>query len=78
MRTREGMAIARAKGRLQRQGPQAQPDQARGPAQAPRRRRPHDRRLAALFSVSRATIYRELARTNNKTSPSNSDVEGVR
>jgi predicted DNA-binding protein YlxM (UPF0122 family) len=32
--------------------------------------------LAELFSVSRATIYRELAR-NNKSSPNNSHVPGV-
>jgi hypothetical protein len=43
MRTREGMAIARAKGRL-RQSPQAQPHQTSSAAHAPRGGRPHDRR----------------------------------
>ena len=69
MRTREGMAIARAKGKA--------------PKLSPTKRAVHGAgdhtiaELAELFSVSRATIYRELAR-NNKTSPSNSDVPGGR
>ena len=44
MRTREGMAIARAKGRLKGKAPKLSPHPADGPAQAARRRRAHDRR----------------------------------
>ena len=65
MRTREGMAIARAKGR-QRQGAQAQPHPADGLAQTPRRRRASIAELAELFPVSRATVYREIARPGAK------------
>ncbi len=43
MRTREGMAIARAKGRLKGKAPKLSPTQTDSPAQAPRRRRPLDR-----------------------------------
>lgn len=62
LRTREGMAIARAKGRLRGKPPKLTDRQAR------ELRRMHDTGdyaisdLAELFSVSRPTVYRTLAR----------------
>lgn len=62
MRTREGMAIARAKGKLRGKQPKLSDKQQR------ELRRMHDTGeysisdLAELFSVSRPTVYRTLAR----------------
>jgi len=62
MRTREGMAIARAKGKLRGKQPKLSGKQQR------ELRRMHDTGtysvsdLAELFSVSRPTVYRTLAR----------------
>jgi DNA invertase Pin-like site-specific DNA recombinase len=62
MRTREGMAIARAKGKLRGKQPKLSLKQQK------ELRRMHDggnhsiSDLAELFSVSRPTIYRTLAR----------------
>jgi DNA invertase Pin-like site-specific DNA recombinase len=57
MRTREGMAIARAKGKLRGKQPKLSAKQQK------ELRRMHDGGdLAELFSVSRATIYRTLSR----------------
>ena len=63
MRTREGMAVARAKGKLHGKQPKLSTRQVR------ELRRMHDTGgnsasdLAAIFGVSRATIYRTLERT---------------
>ena len=63
MRTREGMAIARAKGKLRGKQPKLSVKQQR------ELRRMHDTGnysisdLSELFSVSRPTVYRALART---------------
>jgi DNA invertase Pin-like site-specific DNA recombinase len=63
MRTREGMAIARAKGKLKGKQPKLSEKQQK------ELRRMHDTGeysisdLAELFSVSRPTVYRSLART---------------
>jgi DNA invertase Pin-like site-specific DNA recombinase len=63
MRTREGMAIARAKGKLRGKPPKLSEKQQK------ELRRMHDAGeysisdLAELFSVSRPTVYRTLART---------------
>ena len=63
MRTREGMAIARAKGKLRGKRPKLSDRQAR------ELRRMHDTGgysvsdLAEIFSVSRPTVYRTLRRT---------------
>ena len=62
MRTREGMAIARAKGKLRGKMPKLSEKQQR------ELRRMHETGtysisdLAELFSVSRPTVYRTLAR----------------
>lgn len=63
LRTREGMAVARARGKLRGKTPKLSPRQAR------ELRRMRDAGgysisdLAELFSVSRPTVYRTLART---------------
>ncbi len=63
MRTREGMQVARAKGRLKGKQPKLKPNQARHLVEL------HDlgtyspAELAALFGVGRSTIYRTLERT---------------
>ena len=63
LRTREGMAVARARGKLRGKTPKLSGRQAR------ELRRMHDTGeysisdLAELFSVSRPTVYRTLART---------------
>lgn len=65
MRTREGMATARAKGKLRGKQPKLSEKQQR------ELRRMHDTGdysisdLAELFSVSRPTVYRTLARIPN-------------
>ena len=65
MRTREGMAVARAKGKLRGKQPKLSARQAREVG------RMHDTGdysisdLADVFTVSRATIYRTLERTRN-------------
>ena len=65
MRTREGMAIARANGRLRGKAPKLSARQrvhVLGLAQAGEHTIAE---LAELFSVSRATIYREIARARH-------------
>lgn len=63
MRTREGMAVARAKGRLRGRQPRL------SPKQHDELRRMHDSGdysitdLGELFSISRPTVYRALRRT---------------
>ena len=65
MRTREGMKIARAKGKLRGKKPKLSEKQHR------ELRRMYDTRsysisdLADIFTVSRLTIYRTLKRTEN-------------
>ena len=65
LRTREGMAMARAKGKLRGKKPKLSPKQQR------ELRRMHATGdyaisdLAELFAVSRPTVYRTLARTSN-------------
>jgi DNA invertase Pin-like site-specific DNA recombinase len=65
MRTREGMAIARANGRLRGKAPKLSARRrvhVLGLAQAGEHTIAE---LAELFSVSRATIYREIARARH-------------
>jgi len=65
MRTREGMAVARAKGKLRGKQPKLSAKQAR------ELRRMYDSAdysisdLAEVFAVSRATVYRTLGRTES-------------
>jgi len=65
-RTREGMAIARSRGKLRGKQPKLKPTQAREV------RRMHDSgeysvsAIAELFAVSRPTVYRVLQRTHSE------------
>ena len=67
MRTREGMAIARANGRLKGKPPKLSATQRALLLKLYRAREHSIAELAELFSVSRATVYREIARTRPKT-----------
>lgn len=77
MRTREGMAIARAKGRLRGKQPKLSEKQHK------ELRRMHDTGdysisdLAEVFSVSRPTIYRTLARVAGSDERKNNDPQPV-
>ena len=73
MRTREGMAIARAKGRLKGKAPKLSPTQRRVLLKLHGAGEHSIAELAELFSISRATVYREIART-----PANKPVADVR
>jgi DNA invertase Pin-like site-specific DNA recombinase len=64
MRTREGMAIARAKGRLKGKTPKLSRSQPTLLLKLHGAGEHTIAELAELFSVSRATVYRELARPN--------------
>lgn len=69
-RTREGMAIARAKGRLKGKPPKLSARQ-RAHLLAQHRAGAHNiAELAELFSISRATVYRELRRATTCGTPS--------
>jgi len=61
MRTREGMAVAKAKGRLQGKKPKLRLA-AKAPARPPRRRGPHTGRTGRAVQHSCTTAYRELHR----------------
>jgi DNA invertase Pin-like site-specific DNA recombinase len=69
MRTREGMAVARAKGKLKGKPPKLSPTQRALLLKLHRAREHTIAELAELFSVSRATVYRELARAPNGRRP---------
>jgi DNA invertase Pin-like site-specific DNA recombinase len=65
MRTREGMAIARANGRLKGKAPKLSARQRVHVLGLARGGEHTIAELAELFSVSRATIYREIARAHH-------------
>ena len=73
MRTREGIAIARAKGRLKGKAPKLSCTQRTVLLKRHGAREHSIAELAELFSISRATVYREIART-----PARKPVAGVR
>ena len=60
MRTREGMAVARAKGRLKGKQPKLSTSQRKLLFEVQDRGEYTQTEIAELFSVSRATVYREL------------------
>jgi DNA invertase Pin-like site-specific DNA recombinase len=62
-RTREGMAIAKSKGRLKGKPPKLTPAQAAHLAELHKAGNHTTTELAELFSVARSTIYRSLSRT---------------
>jgi DNA invertase Pin-like site-specific DNA recombinase len=68
MRTREGMAIARAKGRLKGKAPKLSRTQRTVLLELHGAGEHSIAELAELFSISRATVYRELARPPAKKS----------
>jgi DNA invertase Pin-like site-specific DNA recombinase len=67
MRTREGMAIARPNGRLKGKAPKLSRTQRTVLLKLHEAGEHSIAELGELFSVSRATIYRELARPGAKT-----------
>jgi DNA invertase Pin-like site-specific DNA recombinase len=73
MRTREEMALARAKGRLKGKAPKLSHTQRTVLLRLHGAGEHSIAELAELFSVSRATVYREIARPGAKT-----PVTGVR
>jgi DNA invertase Pin-like site-specific DNA recombinase len=78
MRTREGMAIARAKGRLKGRAPKLSSTKRAVLLNLHAAGDHTIAELAELFSVSRATIYRELARTKDEPRPNCSGLASVR
>jgi DNA invertase Pin-like site-specific DNA recombinase len=62
MRTREGMQVARAKGRLRGKQPKLKPNQARHLVELHDLGTDSTAELAELFGVGRSTIYRTLER----------------
>jgi DNA invertase Pin-like site-specific DNA recombinase len=69
MRTREGMAIARAKGKLRGKQPKLSERQQKELTRMHASGDYSISDLAELFSVSRPTVYRTLQRAGPKTSP---------
>src|SRR6476469_2022982 len=63
MRTREGMQVAKAKGRLKGKQPKLKPNQARHLVELHDLGTYSQAELAELFGVTRSTIYRTLDRT---------------
>lgn len=70
MRTREGMAVARAKGKLKGKQPKLTARQQSHLVQQHQSGEHTIADLAELFSVSRATVYRVLERHQNAATPS--------
>jgi DNA invertase Pin-like site-specific DNA recombinase len=71
MRTREGMKVARAKGRLRGKKPKLSPRQESHLAELHHAGAHTSAELAELFSVARSTVYRAIgrARTANPAEP---------
>ena len=63
MRTREGMAVARAKGKLRGKRPKLSPKQQRELVRMAGTDEYTIADLAEVFTVSRATVYRTLQRS---------------
>ena len=62
LRTREGMQVAKAKGRLRGKQPKSKPNQAKHLLELPDLGTYSTAELAELFGVSRSTIFRTLKR----------------
>jgi len=69
MRTREGMAVAKAKGRLRGKQPKLSTRQEAHLVQLHRAGQHTTAELAELFSVARSTVYRAIARAGGPTAP---------
>ena len=70
-RTREGLAVAKAKGRLRGKQPKLKPTQEAHLVKFWRSGDHTTLELADLFSVSRATVYRAIQRAVTETQPAN-------
>ena len=68
MRTREGMKVAKAKGRLRGKQPKLKPAQEAHLIELWRAGKHTSAELAELFSVARSTIYRAVQRADEPTS----------
>ena len=68
-RTREGLAVAKAKGRLRGKQPKLKPTQEAHLVKLWRSGDHTTAELADLFSVSRATVYRAIQRSGTETKP---------
>lgn len=68
-RTREGMAIAKAKGRLRGKPPKLKPAQEKHLVELWRAGRHTGAELAELFGVARSTVYRAVQRAGEPTAP---------
>jgi hypothetical protein len=74
MRTREGMAIARANGRLKGKTPQLSRTQRAVLVKLHAAGDHTIAEVAELFSISRATVYREIARATTRSIPATRPV----
>ncbi len=68
LRTREGMAIAKAKGRLRGKKPKLSPSQEAHLVELHRAGRHTTTELAELFTVARSTVYRAIRRAEPERS----------
>ncbi|MGH3514577.1 MAG: helix-turn-helix domain-containing protein, partial [Pseudonocardiaceae bacterium] len=68
LRTREGMAIAKAKGRLRGKKPKLSPSQEEHLVELHRAGRHTTTELAELFTVARSTVYRAIHRARTDRS----------
>lgn len=68
-RTREGMAIAKAKGRLRGKKPKLSPHQEAHLVELHREGRHTTSELAELFNVARSTVYRAIRRAEGAQRP---------
>lgn len=69
MRTREGMAVAKAKGRLRGKPPKLKPKQEAHLVDLWRAGRHTTAELAEMFGVARSTVYRAIQRAGAPTRP---------
>jgi len=69
MRTREGMKVAKAKGRLRESSPNSSPHRRRTWVELWRAGKHTSAELAELFSVARSTVYRTVQRAGEPKPP---------
>jgi DNA invertase Pin-like site-specific DNA recombinase len=67
MRTREGIKVAKAKGRLRGKQPKLNPAQEKHLVELWRAGKPTSAELAELFSVARSTVYPAVQRGGEPT-----------
>ncbi len=69
MRTREGLEVARAAGKLRGRKPKLSPSQERHLVQLHQAGEKNPAELAELFGVGRSTVYRAIARARAAAAP---------